>query len=151
MSYITESCPKCYSTYGMHFGPNSGLGPSTFVCSTCGETFQSGRREWVAMGRWSKLWYLLISVAYIVVVGFSAGVVFDDAARQIFALSNPRTVPPSGPVFWSVAIFFGLATAALQALRVRWSAEKALDGDQAPVTPSFLSWKTNLHFLWWPA
>lgn len=147
---IRESCPYCGNWYASHLlGISSGLGSTMYSCKSCGRRFLSGRREWSDMSAAGKVWYYLISIAYIISIaipGGAAGAIIVAVFAGGMTAAERKHLPVAGPaVCGAIATACGIAI--LQYLRTKWSLQRTESIPRQELVASFLSFHTNLQQL----
>jgi hypothetical protein len=90
-TYITAKCSNCKKTLFIKITKimwliriNSGLGPNFIICSSCGTRMRTNNKEWQQMSWMEKLWYLILSIFYGVMLGLMSAVVIMVASEKIF-------------------------------------------------------------------
>jgi hypothetical protein len=147
-TYVTTACSNCNKTLFFKITEimwfirvTSGLGPNFVVCSSCNTRMGTTTKEWPQMPVKDKIWYLILSVVYGLVLGFMTSIAVAMVAEKLFA----RTVSLEQAWLWVlppvVLVVFGI-----QMLRIMRSLERAEDQQGSVETISFWSWETNLQF-----
>jgi hypothetical protein len=148
MSGVMESCPHCKSAYGAWIlGIRSGLGSSTYICKSCRKPFLSGRHEWTELTAFGKLWYCLVSVAYVGFLGFVGGLVCKSVVQFLEEGPKADKVKPEGMLYWCGFISLASLVAFLQGMRVVWSLKRTSGLEKVIQRVSFCSLQTNLQML----
>ncbi len=147
-TYQTFQCPKCNKLlffriikYFELIKGNSGLGPSTILCSKCGTIIPTGNIEWPNMSKISKIYLWFITIIYSFVIG-----VFTSLA--ILALLGSILGSKSGsllttPNILIAAIFFGMPFIILQIIRIESSISRAKNENRDSYKASFFDINTN--------
>ncbi len=119
--YIIDfhSCPHCQCTIEVRlFAISSLLGPSQISCLKCQGEIQLGRSEWADMTLNGRIWFLIVTVIYVLMVGVLTGN-FVDQIWQLWSLDerivNMRT---GSPIFQTAAWLGGLAVIPVQIYRI---------------------------------
>lgn len=114
-----HSCPHCQFPIEIRlFWVSTLLGPSQINCPKCGGELQLGRSEWADMTLNGRIWFLLVSAIYVLMVGVLTGN-FVDQIWQLWSMDarivNMRT---ESPIFQTAAYLGGLAVIPVQLYRI---------------------------------
>lgn len=126
--YIVDfhSCPHCQCPIEVRlFAISSLLGPPQIDCLKCQRGIQLGRSEWPNMTLNGRVWFLLVTVIYMIMVGVLTGN-FTDQIWQLWSLNerivNMRT---SSPIFQVAACVGACSVIPLQIYRIIASGRRA--------------------------
>ncbi len=146
LTFTVDRCVACRAAFDVHLlGVRSGLGPPTAKCLRCGALTATGRAEWPALGARGRLRLGLVTAVY-------AALVACVGANDLFGVhlmrqgKYPENDPLrfDDPLFIRLAIACGLATVALQGLRVALSVRRARAA--APEPPLASVFAPDLNF-----
>lgn len=147
-------CPKCNMAYRWHINKlfnkiriTSGLGASKIECSRCGEVFDSGLLEWQEMSVTKRIWYLILSVFYGVMLGFFFSLGIFAVIGFVGHITDPHY--PSMKLTIPVILIFAFLVLYGQLLRIELSNRRIESSFQQPMKVSFWAWQTNLQFYGW--
>jgi hypothetical protein len=126
-------------------GLSTFLGPPVVLCHWCGHPVETERLEWRQFRRWAKVWFLGVSLLYVILGGLLGGLSFDltyELSRQGEGPARWRFGETSfiaGCVFWAVLVIV------IQAYRVHCSLIRSRLKGVAPLKGSFFSVQLGLH------
>jgi SNF family Na+-dependent transporter len=120
---------------------NSGLGPNFLVCSGCQTKMKTNNKEWQQMSWKEKLWYLVLSIFYGVILGFMTSIIIMVANEKIFRL--PLS---SGDAWLLIVAPIALIIFFIQLIRIELSIGRMENNKESSKTVSFWDWETNLQF-----
>lgn len=114
-----ESCPHCRCPIEARlFAISSLLGPSQVDCLKCRGSVRLDRSEWSDMTFKGRVWFLLVTLTYVLMVGVLTGN-FVDQIWQLCCLDerivNMRT---GSPIFRTAACVGALSVIPLQIYRI---------------------------------
>ena len=147
-TYITAKCSNCNKAlffkilkiYGF-IRVTSRLGPNYIICSSCNTRMKTNNKEWAQMSFAEKLWYLVLSIVYGLIIGFMTSLGVGVAAEKIFA----RTLSTEMAGLLIVAPIT-LIVFLIQMIRIQTSMQRTESNSSSEKTVSFWDWETNLQF-----
>ena len=147
-SYISAKCLNCKRALFIKITKimwfirvNSGLGPNFLVCSGCQTKMKTNNKEWQQMSWKEKLWYLVLSIFYGVILGFMTSIIIMVANEKIFRL--PLS---SGDAWLLIVAPIALIIFFIQLIRIELSIGRMENNKESSKTVSFWDWETNLQF-----
>ena len=147
-SYISATCLNCKRALFIKITKimwfirvNSGLGPNFLVCSGCQTKMKTNNKEWQQMSWKEKLWYLVLSIFYGVILGFMTSIIIMVANEKIFRL--PLS---SGDAWLLIVAPIALIIFFIQLIRIELSIGRMENNKESSKTVSFWDWETNLQF-----
>jgi len=147
-SYISAKCLNCKRALFIKITKimwfirvNSGLGPNFLVCSGCQTKMKTNNKEWQQMSWKEKLWYLVLSIFYGVILGFMTSIIIMVANEKIFRL--PLS---SGDAWLLIVAPIAIIIFLIQLIRIELSIGRMENNKESSKTVSFWDWETNLQF-----
>ena len=147
-SYISAKCLNCKRALFIKITKimwfirvNSGLGPNFLVCSGCQTKMKTNNKEWQQMSWKVKLWYLVLSIFYGVILGFMTSIIIMVANEKIFRL--PLS---SGDAWLLIVAPIAIIIFLIQLIRIELSIGRMENNKESSKTVSFWDWETNLQF-----
>jgi hypothetical protein len=135
ISVVIDKCPECEKPLDFHFlGLCSLLGSATTVCRWCHCEVSSGRAEWRQMTVAQRLWYLVATSLYAVIVGLFGGSTTELACNLWLGLPTAWDKPPDfrSSFFMAGFMVWGCFTLLLQGYRVIASIRRSETGQRKP-------------------
>lgn len=152
-TYITASCPKCRKVLFFKITKimwlirvTSGLGPNFVICSSCNTKMMTNNKEWQQMSLAEKLWYVVLSAFYGVIIGFMSSITIGVVIEKMLA----RTLSTETASLLVVAPIT-LIIFLIQMIRIQTSLARTESNSGSEKIISFWDWETNLQFygmLW---
>ena len=127
--FLTDvRCRKCEHSIDTHLsGVCTKLGPAKIRCPKCSAIIHTGRTEWHAFSAGRKVWYVALTIAGAVVLGFLGGVGIRGAVH--YTEAGPWVHQMDlGAGFRSGAVGWAVGVVALQCIRVPLSIRRAAQG-----------------------
>jgi hypothetical protein len=147
-TYVTTACSNCKKTLFFKITEvmwfirvTSGLGPNFVVCSSCNTRMGTTTKEWTKMPVKDKIWYVILSVVYGLLLGFITALAVSVTVQKLSASTVSSDLVGELVVASVTLIVFGI-----QMLRIMRSIERAEDPQGSSETISFWNWETNLQF-----
>jgi len=147
-TYIVGKCSNCRKTLFIKITKlmwfiriNSGLGPNFIICSSCGTKIPTNNKEWQQMSWAEKLWYIILSIFYGVLLGFMTSVFIMAVNEKIIT----RT-PSTGDGWLLIIVPIALIIFFVQMIRIELSIGRMEEKKESSKTVNFWDWETNLQF-----
>jgi branched-subunit amino acid ABC-type transport system permease component len=103
-------------------------------------------KEWKQMSLAEKLWYVVLSTLYGIMLGFMSSIVIGIAIEKI--LARTLSTEMAGLL---VVVPITLIIFLIQMIRIQMSLERSENNNRSEKNVSFWDWETNLQFygiLW---
>jgi hypothetical protein len=143
-SYIAKHCVNCKRTLYLKIltiykfvRVNSGLGPNYIICSSCKARNPTGNKEWVQMSLFGKIWYLILSIAYGLMIGLLTSSFINVAVKRLFNFDLPMEMI----ILICTILIFGI-----QLFRIILSLDRTEKSMETEKEVGYWNWETNLQF-----
>jgi len=146
IKYLPVRCRQCTSAVDVSlFGLSTFLGPPIVRCHWCGYPVETERLEWQQFPRRAKVWFLGVSLLYVILGGLLGGLSFDVSYELARTGEFPASWRFGAPSFMAGCVFWAALVVAIQVYRIRCSSVRSREQVAKPLRGSFFSVQLGLH------